>query len=194
MIIPIYKVTVLETYPQIINFDTDVYHYFKTQYAVRFLSVGALASFIDRQHICKYDLNLTYPQNKPFPSLTDPRQTVGTSGVMSSAKYRNRFWNNAITQNFAKFGANSGLSARDADKREKKRQLWKRGLTGRPNGTLDPYYGCFLWEEMFDYAVNFSFPWSMCFSLYREHFLLLTFHQLMELLTYISLVLCCLVV
>jgi len=42
----------------------------------------------------------------------------------------------------------------------KRRQQWKRDLINRPNGTLDPHYGCFLWEEMTDYAVNFSFPWT----------------------------------
>ncbi|KAJ7453029.1 Alpha/Beta hydrolase protein [Mycena galericulata] len=40
------------------------------------------------------------------------------------------------------------------------RQQWKRDLAGRPNGTLDPWYGCFIWDEMYDYALNFSFPWT----------------------------------
>lgn len=36
----------------------------------------------------------------------------------------------------------------------------KRDLNGRPNGTLDAYYGCFILEELVDYALNFSKPWS----------------------------------
>jgi carboxypeptidase D len=30
----------------------------------------------------------------------------------------------------------------------------------RANGTIDPFYGCLL-DELIDYAVNFTFPWSM---------------------------------
>lgn len=46
---------------------------------------------------------------------------------------------------------------------EKKRQEWKlqkRDLSGRANGTIDPWYGCFLAAELEDYALNFSMPWS----------------------------------
>ena len=44
---------------------------------------------------------------------------------------------------------------------EAKRTRWKRHLTERVNGTLDPWYGCDLFDEMWDYAFNFTFPWSM---------------------------------
>ena len=45
-------------------------------------------------------------------------------------------------------------------KREANRQQWKRDLSQRPNGTIDPYYGCAIYDEMVDYALNFSLPWS----------------------------------
>lgn len=38
--------------------------------------------------------------------------------------------------------------------------MLKRDLTGRPNGTLDPFYGCDTYDEMIDYALNFSAPWG----------------------------------
>lgn len=38
----------------------------------------------------------------------------------------------------------------------------KRDLSGRANGTIDPWYGCDIYDEMIDYAVNFSAPWSEC--------------------------------
>jgi hypothetical protein len=41
-----------------------------------------------------------------------------------------------------------------------RRELGRRSLAGRPNGTLDPYYGCSLLGEMWDYAVNYTYPWS----------------------------------
>ena len=44
--------------------------------------------------------------------------------------------------------------------------MLKRDLTGRPNGTIDPFYGCDLFDEMLDYALNFSAPWSRCLFFY----------------------------
>lgn len=52
------------------------------------------------------------------------------------------------------------LTSRELEAREEKRQEWKRDLSGRANGTIDPFYGCFLFDEILDYAANFSFPWS----------------------------------
>jgi carboxypeptidase D len=157
----------LETYPQIINFDTDVYNYFKTQYVVSPFIVSTWTIFdnaLVREHLCKYDLNLTYPQRGHFPSLIDPRQTSNLYSLSElKAKSVKSSWHSAIAQKFAKHNRNSNPRARNINKREEKRQQWKRDLIGRPNGTLDPYYGCFLWEEMTDYAVNFSFPWSASF-------------------------------
>ncbi|KAJ7679388.1 alpha/beta-hydrolase [Mycena polygramma] len=43
-------VRVIETYPQLINYDTKMYDY-----------------LVEQNHICKFDLNLTYPQTKKLP-------------------------------------------------------------------------------------------------------------------------------
>ncbi|KAG9311851.1 hypothetical protein JVU11DRAFT_8103 [Chiua virens] len=40
------------------------------------------------------------------------------------------------------------------------RDMWKRDLADRANGTIDPRYHCDLYDEMIDYAINFTFPWS----------------------------------
>ena len=45
----------------------------------------------------------------------------------------------------------------------------KRDLSGRANGTIDPFYGCFLLDELIDYAVNFTFPWCKCHSTAWKH-------------------------
>jgi len=42
---------------------------------------------------------------------------------------------------------------------------WKRNLAGRGHGTIDPWYGCDIYDEMVDYAVNFTFPWCIVVSL-----------------------------
>lgn len=51
--------------------------------------------------------------------------------------------------------------------RERRKRAWKkekRDLSGRANGTIDTWYGCFLGDEMQDYALNFSLPWSEPFN------------------------------
>lgn len=37
---------------------------------------------------------------------------------------------------------------------------WKRDLSARANGTIDPWYGCDLLDFVVDYAHNFTYPWS----------------------------------
>ena len=69
------------------------------------------------------------------------------------------------------------LSERELAVREEKRMQWKRDLSGRPNGTLDPFYGCFLWEEMTEYAANFTFPWSKLLVFVVLRLLLIEFLQ-----------------
>jgi carboxypeptidase D len=125
---------VLETYPQLINYDLDVYSYFKEQ-----------------EHLCGFDLNLTYPQNGHFPplALTSPTE---------------RELNDFLSQRKVRFSKHSFMEEAAArfTKRGNSRSPSKRDLTGRANGTLDGWYGCYVYDEMLDYALNFSFPWSMC--------------------------------
>ena len=45
----------------------------------------------------------------------------------------------------------------------KNNNAWKRDLSGRANGTIDEWYECYLYDEMMDYAINFTFPWSKHF-------------------------------
>ncbi|KAJ7474691.1 alpha/beta-hydrolase [Mycena latifolia] len=141
--------SIIETYPQLINFDPEVYKYFKTQ-----------------THLCGYDLNLTYPQNGHFPTLLDPSKRL-SEGAHSLFAVPNR----SIKSTLAVLKAaqkNDGVAKavllpvhrRDLLRREERRQSWKRSIASRPNSTLDPFYGCFLFNEMWDYAFNFSFPWT----------------------------------
>jgi carboxypeptidase D len=105
--------------------------------------------FKEQEHLCGYDLNLTYPQKGYFPSLDI---TMPTERNISDflARRKTRFNMQSFTNE---------ASARFA-KRSDSRGPSKRDLTGRANGTIDGWYGCFLYDEMLDYALNFSFPWS----------------------------------
>ncbi|EIN06504.1 alpha/beta-hydrolase [Punctularia strigosozonata HHB-11173 SS5] len=147
-------VQLIETYPQLVNFDIDVLNYFKEQ-----------------QHLCGYDLNFTYPQNGHFPTLLDPFASVSNDDAMNGAFFsrgsftlRSDSWRTAIAERYAS-RANAGkIVKRKPEEREMARQAWKqekRDLSQRANGTIDPWYGCFLLDELTDYAVNFSFPWTL---------------------------------
>ncbi|KAK7037692.1 hypothetical protein VNI00_010918, partial [Paramarasmius palmivorus] len=140
-------VNTLQTFPQIIGFDTEVFQYFQEQ-----------------SRLCGYDLNLTYPQqNGPFPSLVNVFNTTTNIDAMLSLSQARK---TSFDLNLKATLANQlpkrhvMLSERELAVREEKRMQWKRDLSGRPNGTLDPFYGCFLWEEMTEYAANFTFPWT----------------------------------
>ncbi|KAJ8597488.1 alpha/beta-hydrolase [Rhizopogon salebrosus TDB-379] len=144
-------VSVLETYPQIIGYDTDVFEYFRQQEA-----------------LCGYDLTLEYPQNGHFPTLNyTPGAEYGSSGMSASGRYKARQGRFSKKQFLAETEQryNVRLAKRSAGlsnhERLRARDVWKRDLAGRANGTIDPWYGCDLYDEMLDYAINFTFPWSL---------------------------------
>ncbi|EIW53480.1 alpha/beta-hydrolase [Trametes versicolor FP-101664 SS1] len=135
-------INIIETYPAIIGYDQDVFNYFKEQH-----------------HLCGFDLNLTYPQVGTFPTLnltSGLRASLGAAGTSSRAAA-------SLKAAFARELAARQRTSRDSldvSERLQKRSEWKRDLSGRANGTLDPWYGCDVFDEMRDYALNFTFPWS----------------------------------
>ncbi|KIJ20687.1 hypothetical protein PAXINDRAFT_6480 [Paxillus involutus ATCC 200175] len=140
-------VSVLETYPQIIGYDTDVLEYFREQTA-----------------LCGYNLTLQYPQPEHFPTLTFTAGNDPLTSGESSSKYKAKLTKQTfVLEAQDRFAAK--LTKRDGAlaKRERirARDAWKRDLAGRGNGTIDPWYGCDLYDEMLDYAINFTFPWSL---------------------------------
>lgn len=64
-----------------------------------------------------------------------------------------------VAARHAQESANGALPPRH-EERIRKREVWKRDLSGRSNNSIDPYYGCNVWHEMVDYATNFTYPWS----------------------------------
>jgi carboxypeptidase D len=102
--------------------------------------------------MCGYDLNLTYPQQGGhFPSLDAKHaaRSLGTvnTGRKSVVDIKKRLRNVALYSTL--HGTN-----------HTKRSLGRRSLEGRANGTLDPWYECDLFNELWDYALNYTFPRS----------------------------------
>lgn len=143
--------SVLETYPQVIGYDTDVFEYFREQEA-----------------LCGYNLTLEYPQNGHFPTLT---YTVGenpnSSDMSASRRYKARQGQFSkklfLAEMEQRYNARLAKRSTSLSKHERvrARDAWKRDLTGRASGTIDAWYGCDVYDEMLDYAINFTFPWSL---------------------------------
>ncbi|KLO10865.1 alpha/beta-hydrolase [Schizopora paradoxa] len=142
------------TYPQTIAYDPEVYAYFQEQ-----------------THLCGYDLNLTYPQNGHFPPLTltlpegesDSSERMVALAKSEAARLRNPLSAAAAASALRKREPSPFFGESEAEL-EKRHEAWKqekRDLSGRANGTVDPWYGCFLGSEISDYATNFSKPWSL---------------------------------
>ncbi|KAI0671913.1 alpha/beta-hydrolase [Trametes maxima] len=143
-------VNVIETYPAVIGYDQDVFNYFREQ-----------------THLCGFDLNLTYPQDGHFPTLNlvRPKSNSGLSQSLlepTESRARTSSLQKAVFEKFAVTHGKRSLSKRAEffERREEGRREWKRDLSGIANGTINPFYGCFLLDELIDYAVNFTFPWS----------------------------------
>ncbi|KAJ3505493.1 hypothetical protein NMY22_g17567 [Coprinellus aureogranulatus] len=142
--------SVIETFPQLIGYDPEVYQYFKEQ-----------------SHLCNYDLNLTYPQQggvMPDIPIVQPRDRI-IPFQLAMNTYRQR---SSLFRTLVKRYAESDVKSLKRRDRDLSRELWKRDLSGRPNGTLDPWYGCFLWDMVLDYALNYTYPFteSGFFSVY----------------------------
>ncbi|KAI0372398.1 alpha/beta-hydrolase [Pilatotrama ljubarskyi] len=137
-------INILETYPAIIGYDQDVFNYFREQH-----------------HLCGFDLNLIYPQNGTFPTLNPVkglRQTLGSAGANSQTVTS---WKDAMVADYLARRRSGPVSADlGTCERLQRREDWKRDLSGRANGTIDPWYGCDVFDEMRDYALNFTFPWT----------------------------------
>ncbi|KAG9311509.1 Alpha/Beta hydrolase protein [Chiua virens] len=134
-------ISVLETYPQIIGYDTQVFEYFKRQ-----------------SQLCGYNLTLQYPQPAHFPSVDAPTYLNGASSFEQRKITKRRFILDVQEGLAAKFAERGKLLGRG--ERVRACDVWKRDLTGRPNDTIDPWYQCDLYSAITDYAVNFTFPWS----------------------------------
>ncbi|KAJ6537930.1 hypothetical protein B0H19DRAFT_1270309 [Mycena capillaripes] len=120
---------------------------------------------VHRTHLCGFDLNLTYPQSGHFPTLNligSTSNSVLSESLFNPTEDRARTLHASVSSRFAEVHGRDALSKRSDlhQRRKAENQQWKSDLSGRANGTIDPFYGCFLLDELINYAVNFTFPWS----------------------------------
>ncbi|KZT07258.1 alpha/beta-hydrolase [Laetiporus sulphureus 93-53] len=137
--------TTIQTYPQLIGYDPEVFEWFREQ-----------------EHLCGYDLNFTYPQDGHFSDLqliypTDPGRAAEVYLNMKSRKSITSK-RELMIEGRRRYGKSSILARDRAN--NVRREIAKRDLIGRANGTIDPWYGCFLYDAMIEYALNFTYPWN----------------------------------
>ncbi|KAF9454245.1 alpha/beta-hydrolase [Macrolepiota fuliginosa MF-IS2] len=128
--------TILETYPQIIGYDQEVYKYFKAQ-----------------SELCHYDVNLTYPQSGILPSIPLIEPTQRDLPFMATQLKHQNF----MTELYRRAAEKES----QFDKRDLVRRNASEFLDGRSFDQIDPWYGCILLWMYIDYAVNYTFPWSL---------------------------------
>ncbi|KAF5358649.1 hypothetical protein D9758_007744 [Tetrapyrgos nigripes] len=177
---PLYEelstVNTLEAWPQIINFDPDVLQYFRVQHHLCGYDVnltypqqGIIPSLLDPFMTTSVQNSLAIQQRfhsgfqKGATLSFANRLATPSSRRKRSLDPRERGMDLLLTRLHERMFERGlhRLETREAKEiREVKREEWKRDLSGRANGTLDPFYGCFLFEEMVDYALNFTFPWN----------------------------------
>ncbi|KAJ7812359.1 alpha/beta-hydrolase [Mycena olivaceomarginata] len=120
---------VIETYPAVIGYDQQVFEFFREQ-----------------THLCGFDLNLTYPQSGHFPTLNLIRPTQNLSALSQSlldpTENRVRTLRETASARFTELHGRDALSKRSDfhERREAEHQKWKRDLSERANGTIDPFY------------------------------------------------------
>ncbi|KAN0088900.1 Alpha/Beta hydrolase fold [Tylopilus felleus] len=124
-------VTVLETYPQIIGYDTQVMEYFREQSA-----------------LCGYNVTLQYPQAENFPTLN----AIITPSAAAEGDFTARF----SRRRAAKFGKKDSASLKH---RKRLRERHAPKYVDRTHGKINPWYQCDLHNEMIAYALNYTFPW-----------------------------------
>ena len=121
--------------------------------------------FSTRSHLCGYELELKYPQQGHFPTIRPPIPSTSTPVDTKARAVRRTQFNEAIRSNVfpgRDRASEGGFSIRPPLRTQKARG---RDLWGRPEGTIDTTYGCNLYDEMIDYALNFSIPWRRCLLL-----------------------------
>ncbi|KAI0714404.1 alpha/beta-hydrolase [Cerioporus squamosus] len=128
-------ITILETYPQLIGYDPAVFEYFREQ-----------------EHLCGYDLNLTYPQvGGTLPSLsTGP--TPGGSLELSKNTLKRRRSVGRLVRNVV-----DKLDERKGSRSSRRKRQFVRPTS---NGTINPDYGCDLFDEALHYALDNVQPWT----------------------------------
>ncbi|KAJ7048643.1 alpha/beta-hydrolase [Mycena amicta] len=174
--IPILRV--VETYPQLVNYDTKMYDYLREQ-----------------NHLCKFDLNLTYPQTGGKLPYTRIKKGLLDHRLPQPTRRRRAGLNEAddfMAELHERWLAlPEEEKKRSAEEKEARRKVWMRETLGEDaktktttteeahptggdlpsipgfpgfnttlTGKLNRFFGCDLRDTMLIYALNHTYPWN----------------------------------
>ncbi|KAJ4500491.1 Alpha/Beta hydrolase protein [Lentinula lateritia] len=136
--IPILQV--VETYPQLIGYDTSFYDYIREQ-----------------NHLCGYDLNLTYPQlGGKFPSVEVKYGSIGDRVQGLSRRDSNLIGGSNRNVPPKNFNSPWSKRAKSQSRRQSDSPSFNTTLTEK----INDYYGCDIRDMVFEYTLNYTYPWS----------------------------------
>jgi carboxypeptidase D len=146
-------VQIMQTYPQLFGFQSNVYEYFVEQY-----------------NLCGYNLTLSYPSSSPYPTLRATGHLSKDSGDDTSDDDDDDDSDDIETNDTAK-RVRRLLELYDIQSRNaievRGRGYVKRATNATvappplsPTGVIDPDYQCHVLEHLEHYAQNFTVPWS----------------------------------
>jgi carboxypeptidase D len=141
-------VGIMQTYPQLFGFNTNVYEYFVEQY-----------------NLCGYNLTLSYPSTSPYPTLRASGKLSNSTGDDTSDDDDSEDDAARRMKRLLDLYDMQSVKAVDGAIMIRGRQYGKRDTTVTPpslspTGVIDPLYQCRVLEHLEDYAKNFTVPWS----------------------------------
>jgi hypothetical protein len=112
---------------------------------------------------------LSYPQPTPLPSmkitnLGDPNRK--SSALTTEGSEKDAHGKRSILA-AVKAGSANGRASRRASRHD---PPLRRSSVLRPTGVIDAWYGCDLFDEVVDYALNYTWPWS-AFKFHNNNYL-----------------------
>ena len=139
-------VGIMQTFPQLFGFDTSVYEYYVEQY-----------------NLCGYNLTLHYPSPSDYPTLRRSGAVAPNSSmyVPKTLDAMNRIRTLVSLYTLKDEDAVDGAVFLDGKKFVKRQDvdlITPPHLS--PTGVIDPWYQCYVIENLEDYATNYTLPWG----------------------------------
>jgi carboxypeptidase D len=145
--------SIIQTYPQLINFNTTVYEYYVEQY-----------------NLCGYNLTLQYPNPSLYPTLR-------ASGRLSDGSAAQKRFEGKTKDAISRLSTMAQLMKLHDSIPEDVQEITFKGRKFRkrqssnstqpvlpnlaPRGSIDPSYECYVVESVENYAAKYIAPWGM---------------------------------
>ena len=134
---------ILDTFPQLINFDPKVYDYFAEQFT-----------------LCGYNLTFSYPETHGhFP----PFGFQGNGNSLQRVKKASQ-----KLKELTLLLADAERQGHDLPKLALEKRQGNKYPVPALTGKINSWYGCWLVEEVLDFAHNYTIPWRASVLLFAD--------------------------